>query len=172
VTWLMPSQERPSHPVSCPPGGRSAGHVFWVPFLPYLPFNWQIRACRRALLICRVAGRLKSLVGELISHRLVAHMTPLLPVRAREQLVPIGRNFFDLVLKVASLLPIDAPACFVSTGVQLEETIGHLHGKSTFFRLRHYTLRKRLDATRLNIVRLVKFPEGNRGSTQGKCSVA
>jgi hypothetical protein len=131
-----------------------------------LPFNWQTRGRRRALLLCRVAGRPKRLVGEVIYHRLAAHMTPLhtagiretSSVRAREEFVSLGRHFFDLLLKVASLLPIEVPTCFVSTDVQLEETIGHLHGKSTFFRRRHYTLRKRLDATRLNMGRLVKFP--------------
>jgi hypothetical protein len=43
---------------------------------------------------------------------------PLLLAPAGKQLVPLGRYCFDLMLKVARLLPIIVTACFVTVDVQ------------------------------------------------------
>jgi hypothetical protein len=66
---------------------------------------------------------------------------PLLLARAGKELVPLGRYFFDLMLKVARLLPvIDPAACFVSADLQLNETIGDRLGNSTFFGRKHCSI--------------------------------
>jgi hypothetical protein len=65
---------------------------------------------------------------------------PLLLARAGKDLVPLGRYFFDLMLKVACLLPAIVPACFVSADVQLKETIGDRFGNSTFFGRKHCSI--------------------------------
>jgi hypothetical protein len=55
----------------------------------------------------------------MIDNRLVAHMTALVSLGIHgvsacvgEELVPLGRYFFDLMLKAAYLQPIIVPACF------------------------------------------------------------
>jgi len=65
---------------------------------------------------------------------------PLLLARAGKELVPLGRYFFDLILKVACLLPVIAPAGIVSADVQLKETIGDRLGNSTFFGRKHCSI--------------------------------
>jgi hypothetical protein len=62
---------------------------------------------------------------------------PLAPVPTSEKLISLGGDVFDLVLQVASLLPIIGPICFVSSDVKLDETIGHLRGKGTVCRCKH-----------------------------------
>ncbi len=49
--------------------------------------------------------------------------------------MPLRSYFVDLLLKAVNLLPVGVLTCFVSTDMQIDETIGHLYGPSAFFRV-------------------------------------
>jgi hypothetical protein len=63
---------------------------------------------------------------------------PLLLARGGEEFTPLGRYFFDLMLKLTSVLPIIMSACFVAADVQLNEMVGDLLRKGAFFGGRHF----------------------------------
>jgi hypothetical protein len=62
---------------------------------------------------------------------------PLLLARGGKDFIPLSRYFFDLVLKLMSVLPIIFSARFVAADVQFNETVGDRLRKNAFFGRKH-----------------------------------